>query len=179
MAAAVATAGATGERGGRRAGRRPCCCHRWRWWVVVVAAIAGTNCLTVPTAKRWQQPWQRRRRTESGEGGERPARTVAGTACLTVRAAKRWHQPWQRRGRPVSREGCELPTTMLLSSAATVGRSGGGGRWCLLPNRSHFKEMAVAVATAAANGERSGEGGDRPAGVVAGTVPAAKIKKQP
>ena len=28
--------------------------------------------LTVPAAKRWQQPWQRWRRTESGKGAERP-----------------------------------------------------------------------------------------------------------
>ena len=43
----------------------------------VTAAVGGTACLTVPAAKRWMQPWKRRRRPENGNGGERPAGAIA------------------------------------------------------------------------------------------------------
>ena len=83
----------------------------------MAAAVAGTACPIVPAAKRLQQTWQRPRRTESGEGGERP-------------------------------------TTVLSSSVATVGRRGGGGRRFQLPTLTRCKEMAAAVATAAADDEQ-------------------------
>ena len=77
-------------------------CRRWRRWVAVAGAAAGTACLAVPVVTRWQQPWQRRRRPVSEKGCDRPttvlssavatvgcATAVAGTACLTVPSAKR------------------------------------------------------------------------------------------
>ena len=68
-------------------------------------AVAGTACLTVPAAKRKQQPCQRRRRLVRGKEGDRPVRAVAGTAFLTVPAVKRKQLPFQRRLRPVEVSG--------------------------------------------------------------------------
>ena len=57
--------------------------------LAMAAAVAGTACsLTVSPAKTKQQPWQRLRRTERGEGGERPAGAAADTVGLTVSAVK-------------------------------------------------------------------------------------------
>ena len=66
---------------------------------------------------------------------------------------------------------------LLLLAVAAAGRGGSVGRWYQLFYSTRCKEMAAAVATAAATG--SGEEGERAAGLVAGTtcltLPAIQI----
>ena len=141
MAAALATAAATG---GGEGGERPAGAVADHLPNQPYPLVNDGSC-------RCNVGSERRARVEvRSRQGWSPVRLT------NVPAAKRWYQPWQRQRRRVSGEGGERSTTVLLSAVATVGRCGGRGRRYQLPNRTRVKEMAAAVATTAADGERGG-----------------------
>ena len=89
----------------------------------MVAAVAGIACLIIPAAKRWQQPWQWRRRPGSGEVGEQPAGLRLGNRirCQQVAATV------ATAAVTGEREGGRAADDNVVSATA-AGRYGGGGR---------------------------------------------------